>query len=73
MTEAARSERMELRLEASEKAAFREAADASGLPLSAWIRERLRRAAISDLQELGRVPKFLKRRKAKDRPNKAAK
>ena len=73
MAESARNERMELRLEPSEKTAFREAAAASGLPLSAWIRERLRKAAISDLQDVGRVPEFLKPQKAKGKANKAAK
>jgi uncharacterized protein (DUF1778 family) len=52
-----RTERVELRLEPKEKEAFVMAADASGLSLSSWIRERLRRAARQDLEEAGeRVP-----------------
>jgi uncharacterized protein (DUF1778 family) len=54
-----RDDRVELRLEEAEKQAFREAARLSGLPLSAWIRERLRRAAREELVGLGRPIPFL--------------
>jgi uncharacterized protein (DUF1778 family) len=66
MSENSRSERLELRLETEEKIAFRNAANVSGIPLSSWIRERLRRAAIQDLQNVGQVPEFLKNRKIGD-------
>jgi hypothetical protein len=54
-----RDDRLELRLEDAEKQAFRDAADLAGLPLSAWVRERLRHAARSELQEFGRPVGFL--------------
>jgi hypothetical protein len=50
---------MEVRLDPTEKQAFREAADAAGLPLSGWVRERLRRAARRELEEIGRPIPFL--------------
>jgi hypothetical protein len=50
-----------LRLETSEKMGFTEAAKIAGLPLSAWMRERLRWAASGDLEKMGReVPFFRK-------------
>jgi len=49
-----------LRLQPSEKRAFQEAARASGLKFASWARERLRRAAIRDLEEVGAIPEFLK-------------
>jgi hypothetical protein len=54
-----RDDRLELRLEEVEKQAFREAADLAGVPLSAWIRERLRRAAREELEGFGRKVPFL--------------
>lgn len=51
----------EVRCEESEKQAFRTAAEACGLPLSGWIRERLRRAARKELDELGKPVPFLDR------------
>jgi predicted HicB family RNase H-like nuclease len=53
------SETLLIRLEAVEKNAFREAADAAGLPLSSWIRERLRRIARKELGDIGRPVAFL--------------
>jgi uncharacterized protein (DUF1778 family) len=47
-----------LRLTPDEKAAFQEAASISGLSLSAWIRERLRRSASSELERAGRAIPF---------------
>ncbi|WP_437223544.1 hypothetical protein SH661x_003258 [Planctomicrobium sp. SH661] len=49
-----------MRVDTTEKEAFRRAAEVSGIPLSAWVRERLRRAAIKDLEEVGATPDFLK-------------
>jgi hypothetical protein len=54
-----RAEILEVRLQPTEKQAFREAADLAGLPLSAWVRERLRVVARQELQELGRPISFL--------------
>lgn len=53
---------LEVRLEPAEKEAFKEAADVVGLALSAWVRERLRRAARKDLEEAGREVPFLTKR-----------
>jgi uncharacterized protein (DUF1778 family) len=44
---------IEMRVSNDEKEAFRKAADISGLTLSAWIRERLRKAAVSELEHAG--------------------
>jgi len=51
--------RLDVRLEASEKEAFREAAELAGLDLSAWIRERLRTAARKELTAVERPVAFL--------------
>lgn len=55
---------MQLRLQADEKEAFQEAADLAGLPLSAWVRERLRWAATRELEDASRPVAFLRRRVA---------
>jgi len=44
-----KNESIEVRVQMDEKEAFRRAADLAGLPLSAWIRERLRTAARAEL------------------------
>jgi hypothetical protein len=59
----AKTERFELRVTEDEKRGFEEAAGLSGLPLSAWARERLRRAAIRELEEASRPIPFITRRK----------
>ena len=41
---------MELRLDSAEKEAFRTAAEAAGMALSVWVRERLRKAAKKELE-----------------------
>ena len=53
------AELLQVRLLPSEKKAFTEAADLAGIPLSAWVRERLRRAAISELEGIGVRAAFL--------------
>lgn len=55
----AKADHLEVRLEVAEKEAFREAADLAGLPLSSWVRERLRRVARKELEEAGRPVAFL--------------
>lgn len=50
---------LDIRLETAEKQAFRDAADVAGLDLSAWVRERLRKAAREELEGVGRVAAFL--------------
>lgn len=50
---------IKLRVSDVEKQAFEEVAGRSGLSLSAWMRERLRRAAIRELEEAERPIPFL--------------
>ncbi len=57
---AKRDEYLEIRVEAAEKQAFKDAAELAGIPLSAWVRERLRRAAIRDRESAGRRVAFVK-------------
>jgi hypothetical protein len=53
----AKDERLYIRMSEAEKQGFQAAADLSGIPLSAWVRERLRLAAIRDLESAGqRIP-----------------
>jgi uncharacterized protein (DUF1778 family) len=52
-----KTEMLRLRLSPDEKLAFERAANISGLPVSGWVRERLRRAARIELEDAGeRVP-----------------
>jgi hypothetical protein len=50
-----------MRCETSEKDAFSAAAEAAGLPLSGWIRHRLRRDARKELEDVGLPVAFLDR------------
>ena len=52
-------EYIELRVTESEKQAFRDAADRSGIPMATWIRERLRRVAIRELENADLPVAFL--------------
>ena len=54
-----RTELLQLRLRPKEKQAFQEAASIAGISLSAWVRERLRTAAIRDLERSGRTVPFI--------------
>jgi uncharacterized protein (DUF1778 family) len=54
-----KSETVLLRLDMEEKKAFASAADLAGVPVSAWMRERLRRAARIELAEASRSIPFL--------------
>jgi hypothetical protein len=54
-----KTESVLIRASADEKTAFKEAAELAGIPLSAWIRERLRRAARSELIDGGRRVAFM--------------
>jgi uncharacterized protein (DUF1778 family) len=54
-----KTEAIEIRVQPEEKTAFRDAAKVSGISLSSWMRERLRRAAIRDLGEAGQQIAFL--------------
>jgi antitoxin component of RelBE/YafQ-DinJ toxin-antitoxin module len=59
-----KSELLQLRLGAEEKRAFQEAAELAGLPLSAWVRLRLRWAATRELEDAGLHIGFLPKPKA---------
>jgi hypothetical protein len=56
-----KQEYMELRLDTAEKEAFFQAAGAAGMSLSAWVRDRLRRAARKELEDLKMPVAFLDR------------
>ncbi len=55
----AKPEIIKLRVGTEEKQAFQEAARMAGIPLSNWIRERLRRAARIELEEAGKKIPFV--------------
>jgi predicted HicB family RNase H-like nuclease len=55
-----RSESLLVRLEGSEKEAFKDAADLAGVPLSTWVRERLRQIAGKELAKAARPVAFLR-------------
>jgi uncharacterized protein (DUF1778 family) len=57
-----KSELSQIRMEPDEKQAFQDAADLAGVTLSAWIRERLRKAARKELEEAGLQIAFLQRK-----------
>ena len=53
----AKQQVLQIRLTDKEKQGFQAAADLAGIPLSGWVRERLRLAAIRDLEGAGqRIP-----------------
>lgn len=54
-----KSESVLLRMAPREKKGFAEAADMAGIPLSVWMRERLRIAAMRELGDAGRKIPFL--------------
>ena len=58
---AVKADYIEVRCEQAEKDAFRAAAEAAGLPLSGWIRERLRRIARKELEDIDMPVAFLER------------
>lgn len=53
-------EYIELRVSTDEKQAFRDAADRAGIPLATWMRERLRKVAIRELENAELEVAFLK-------------
>ena len=59
--DAVKADYIEVRCEESEKLAFKAAAEAAGLPLSGWIRERLRRIARKELEGMDMPVAFLDR------------
>ena len=54
-----------LRLSDDEKQSFELCAEISGITLSAWMRERLRLAAIRELENVGQQIPFIKPRPLK--------
>ena len=58
---AVKSSWLEVRCEESEREAFRAAAEAQGLAMSAWIRQCLRRSARKELEDLNMPVAFLDR------------
>jgi len=54
-----RGDYLEVRLDEKEKQAFKDAAELSGLAMSAWTRERLRAAAKKELEAAGKKVPFL--------------
>lgn len=51
---------LQIRLTSDEKNGFSAAAELAGIPLSSWVRERLRMAAIHDLESAGQQIPFVK-------------
>ena len=54
-----KAQTIQIRLTEAEKRGFQAAADLSGIPLSAWVRERLRQTAIRDLESAGQRAPFV--------------
>ena len=52
---------IQIRLTDQEKAGFTEASDLAGISLSSWVRERLRLAAIRELEAAGQPIPFIER------------
>lgn len=55
-----RNKPMLIKLESTEKEAFKDAADLAGVPLSTWVRQGLRRLASKELSKASRPVAFLK-------------
>jgi len=53
-----KTELLQLRVQPTEKQAFQEAADLAGIAVSAWVRERLRKAAAKELEDADRQIPF---------------
>jgi hypothetical protein len=52
------TEYLDVRLTVTEKEAFKNAAELAGMPVSMWVRQRLRKAAIKELEDAGRPTVF---------------
>jgi hypothetical protein len=50
---------LQIRLTDAEKQGFQAAANLAGIPVSSWVRERLRLAAIRDLESAGQKIPFV--------------
>jgi hypothetical protein len=51
---------LQIRLSEDEKLSFDMASELAGIPLSSWVRERLRLACIRDLESAGQKVPFIK-------------
>lgn len=58
-----KTQTVRLRVSPDEKQTFQDAADLAGVPLSSWVRERLRKAARLELEAAGQKIAFLQRLK----------
>ena len=54
-----KSESLLVKVDQREKQAFRDAAELAGVGLSTWVRERLRRTAVRELEQAARPIAFL--------------
>jgi hypothetical protein len=54
-----KSQTLQIRLSAAEKDGFEQAAELAGIPISSWVRERLRLSAIRELESAGRRVPFV--------------
>lgn len=52
------TESLDVRCVTAEKEAFRAAADLAGMPISAWVRDRLRKASAKELQDANKLVAF---------------
>jgi antitoxin component of RelBE/YafQ-DinJ toxin-antitoxin module len=55
----AKAQVLQIRLTDEEKRGFQAAAALAGIPMSSWVRERLRLAAIRDLESAGQKIPFV--------------
>jgi uncharacterized protein (DUF1778 family) len=53
------TEYLDVRLTPDEKQAFKSAAELAGMPVSMWVRQRLRKNAAKELQDAGRSVPFI--------------
>jgi hypothetical protein len=51
---------LQIRLSEEEKSGFETAAQLAGIPLSSWVRERLRLTCIRELESAGQTIPFVK-------------
>ena len=56
-----KTQNVRLRVSPDEKQTFQDAADLAGVPMSSWVRERLRKAARLELEAAGQQIAFLQR------------
>jgi len=62
-----KTELIKVRVTPEEKQSFQDAADLAGIALSSWIRERLRRVSVRELEEAGKKIAFLQPEKGENK------